>query len=475
MRPALRQLAAFVVALALSLLASCTLPMRDLRANSAEKAAIAANPAPLPSERGFAVENRTPRQRDAIVRNVWRTIRSRYYDPAFGGKDIDRLEARTLDEARAVDNDAAFYRVLKRNVRALDDSHTLVLTPRESENNRARRATQIGIVYDFVEQRIVVERVVPNFPADRAGIRGGMLLDAIDGRPLDPGFLDRPRDAGDDADSVDDPAPTTAADAARLRALLAVRSLLVANTGLPPVAHRLTLRRVDDSVFDATVQAIDGDVPTRIVHRLLPSGIGVIGFNRFDVTSRDALRAALDDLADARAMIVDLRGNGGGEESMFVWLLARFVSQPTRVGEVRGREGVPEELVARPGRPSFLRPLAVLVDRGTASAAELAAHALVERRGAIAVGGRTCGCVVAVRGEYVLPDNGALHVSERGYRSPDGRRMEHDPLVPAIAVTPTLSQRRHGDDVALEAAERALIARLAPPGAQTASGEGADR
>ena len=470
------RLATWVVALALalSLLAACTLPTRDLRANSAEKAEIAAHPAPLPSERGFVVENETAGQREAIVRNIWKTIRSRYYDPTFGGKDVAQLEARTLEEARAVDNDAAFYRVLKRNVRALDDSHTLILTPRESENNRARRATQIGIVYDFVDQRIVIDRVVPGFPADRAGIRGGMLLDAIDGRALDASFLDRPRETSPDTDSSD-PTPTSAADAARVRALLAVRSLLVSANGLPPAPHVLTLRRADNTVFDATVQAVDGDVPTRIVHRLLPSGVGVIGFNRFDTASRDALRAAFDDLSGAKAMIVDLRGNGGGEEYMFVWLLSRFVSQPTLVGEIHGRDSAPEQLVATPGRPSFRKPVAVLVDRGTASAAELAAHALVERRGAIAVGDTTCGCVVAVRGEFVLPDNGGLHVSERGYRSPNGRRMEHDPLVPAIVVKPTLEQRRRGEDIVLETAERALLANLAQPSARATSSVDGDR
>ena len=102
-------------------------------------------------------------------------------------------------------------------------------------------------------------------------------------------------------------------------------------------------------------------------------------------------------------------------------------------------------------------PIAILIDRSTGSAAELTAHALVELRDALPVGERTCGCVVGIQREFMLPDGGALRVAEASFRSPHDRRMESDPLLPAVTVEPTLAALRAGDDVVLQAAERALL------------------
>ena len=143
-------------------------------------------------------------------------------------------------------------------------------------------------------------------------------------------------------------------------------------------------------------------------------------------------------------------------------LLERFIERPTSLGTFRvriWRWTVALDLHGTPAEHPYLKPLAVLVDGATGSSAEWAAHALVELRDAIAVGESTCGCVVAVRREFLLPDGGVLRVAEAGAQSPHGRRMENDPLVPTLAVAPTLADLRADQDVVLEAAEHALLAR----------------
>jgi C-terminal processing protease CtpA/Prc len=73
-------------------------------------------------------------------------------------------------------------------------------------------------------------------------------------------------------------------------------------------------------------------------------------------------------------------------------------------------------------RPPLLMPVAVLIDSRTGSAAELLAVTLAEQRNALLVGEPSCGCVVGVRVEYVLPDGGGLRVAETGFVSARGAR-----------------------------------------------------
>jgi len=418
---------------------------------------------PRPSTTGFAPANATAERRAATLDRIWQTIDDYYFDPTFERIDVEALKARSATELAAVRNDAEFYRVLKRNVAAMHDSHTQVLTPRQAEDDRTQQATQIGIVFDIVDGRVVIIDVVPDFPADEQGVRRGMVVDAIDGKPLDEAFLAKAGTVASDAlddDGADARSAEPESIRRRDRQRRAVRAML-RNEDEAPRAHRLTLRRADDTPMEVEVLARTGAVPTVESFELLPSGIGLLRLSRFDHAilprlDRDIERARVE----SRALIIDLRDNPGGEVNVFRQLVDHFIDRPVALGHLTARfwgrpvtltlDGVP---IAKP----YLKPIAVLIDRYTGSAAELTAHALVELRDAIAVGDPTCGCVVGIQREFVLPDGGALRVAEASFRSPHDRRMESDPLVPAVTAEPTLAEARAGEDVVLEAAERALL------------------
>jgi C-terminal processing protease CtpA/Prc len=178
------------------------------------------------------------------------------------------------------------------------------------------------------------------------------------------------------------------------------------------------------------------------------------------VRNRAEIEHALRAVATSRGLVLDLRGNGGGDYSQFVWLLRQFLPEPRHVMTQLTRHG--NEVRERPVRVSpadrpYLKPIAVLTDRRSGSASELTAVALLEQRDAVVVGESTCGCVVGVTWEYILPGGGGVRVSETGFRSARGRRMEGQPLAPTIYAPPRLPELRAGRDIALEAAERALL------------------
>ena len=101
--------------------------------------------------------------------------------------------------------------------------------------------------------------------------------------------------------------------------------------------------------------------------------------------------------------------------------------------------------------------VAVLVDRGSRSAAELTPAALQEARRGIVVGEKTIGSVLIAQ-ETELPDGGRLTLSRADFVTAGGVRLEKHGVTPDIEAPRTVAQRRAGEDPTLEAAIAALQA-----------------
>lgn len=134
---------------------------------------------------------------------------------------------------------------------------------------------------------------------------------------------------------------------------------------------------------------------------VLPGGIGYLALREFDdfdfgdrdAPARKAMDSALQRLSGTRAMIIDLRGNHGGAPSMVGYLASAFVAPGANVYNVfHTRTERFSEAPASPyPRPRVDVPLYVLVDNGTASAAEAFAYTLKHAGRATLVGAKTAG------------------------------------------------------------------------------------
>lgn len=457
-------LRALVVGVCVAALAACaSLPMRPaggMVADLAEDVAPVLQDALSPE---FATESR----RVDVQQRAWQVIAERYYDPRLNGVDWPGMREKYRSRVAAARSDAQFYLALKSMVRELKDSHTRIVTPRESVDHRRFAAVATGAALTVVDDQLVIVDVDPDSPAARAELQRGDVVLAVDAHRFDRDFMAAARTLPLTGADVASPEaqPALADEAMRFAQLRAVRRTLQRAPDEPPRTHRLTIGRGDAQVVEVLVRPEPLVRPPTVVARTLPSGVGVLKLNRFSVRNRSDLQRALHELESTRALVLDLRGNGGGDYSQFVWLVRQFlpdtrhvVTQLRRAGdEVRER---PVRLM--PGDHPYLKPLAVLTDRRSGSASELTAVTLLEQRDAIVVGESTCGCVVGVSWEYVLPGGGGVRVSETGFRSARGRRMEGEPLAPALYVPPAVADLRAGRDRPLEAAERALLERAAP-------------
>jgi carboxyl-terminal processing protease len=180
----------------------------------------------------------------------------------------------------------------------------------------------------------------------------------------------------------------------------------------------LRLRRVD---------LVSSDVTADVV----ASRIGRIRVAAFTRGTGKEVREAFARLRakPLNGIVLDLRGNPGGLLDEGVQAASAFLDKGVVVS-YRGR-GVDEKTYDVIGRGETTTPLVVLVDAGTASAAEVVAGALQDHNRALVVGGRTYG-KGSVQQPLVLSDGSALEVTVARYFTPSGRSVEQVGITPDV-------------------------------------------
>jgi carboxyl-terminal processing protease len=268
--------------------------------------------------------------------------------------------------------------------------------------------------------RIEVTRVQGGSPAAGAGIRAGDRLVSVDGEKVD----GRPVTEvvsllrGDAIGGGTEPSESAAAGT---KVSLGLRR--------GTRTWHETLRRARLSTEDVTVTHTAG-------------GVDVITVDAFTKGSGDLVRAAVEQSADAAGIVLDLRGNSGGLVSEAVTAASAFLDGGlVATYDVNGEQ---RALHAEAGGDTT-RPLVVLVDGGTMSAAELLTGALQDRGRAVVVGSRTFG-KGSVQMPSRLPDGSVAELTVGHYRTPSGRGVD------GRGITPDLE----ADEDALQRAETVL-------------------
>jgi len=170
--------------------------------------------------------------------------------------------------------------------------------------------------------------------------------------------------------------------------------------------------------------------------QLLAEGIGYVGIQLFSARTGEELTRAIQELQThgVGALVLDLRGNGGGLTGGAIDVLHGLLGHGIAFRELR--PGAPEQRHAIPfGEPLVEWPLAVLVDGGTASAAEMVAAAIHDYERGVLIGQRTFG-KGSVQAMYQLSDGSSVHVTVSKWFSANGYPIDGAGLEPDLVVAP---------------------------------------
>lgn len=296
-------------------------------------------------------------------------------------------------------------------------------------NARANRAARngfvgIGIDYEMVPGGAIIRSVVADGPAARAGLKSDDLISAADNKSL----VGLTRDGA--------------------RRLIA---------GPPDSVVRLTVFRAgEDRALNLAIRR--SLIVPRTVEATLIDGIAFLKVRSFNIrTASDVSQA----VAEAKAsngggidgVVLDLRGDPGGLLDQAVDLSDLFLEGGT-ITTLTGRHpGAKQYYAAKPGDIADGKPIVVLVDGKSASAAEIAAAALADNGRALVIGTNTLG-KGSVQTLIRLPNDGEIALTWAEVVSPGGYKVHGLGLLPTICTS--------GSDGPLAEIMEAIYRREAP-------------
>ena len=251
----------------------------------------------------------------------------------------------------------------------------------------------VGMTVGPRNNKVIVIAPFVGTPAYRAGIRPGDIIVAVDGKPTDN------MSTGDVADLLKGPKGTT--------------------------VHITIMREGAEKPLEFAV--VRDEIPRYSVdlHFLIRPGIGYMHVSGFNETTEKEVQDALDQMGDLKGLVLDLRQNPGGLLSEGVGVADKFLRKGQLIVSHHGRSSPEKRYVATHGDGGKEYPLVVLVNRGTASAAEIVAGAIQDHDRGLIVGETTFGKGL-VQTVYPLDENTGLALTTAKYYTPSGRLIQRD-------------------------------------------------
>lgn len=295
---------------------------------------------------------------------------------------------------------------------SLDDSYTRYLSEDESataEEDLEGRYGGVGIDAVVHEGIVIVSQIVPDSPADDAGIARGDVIEMIDDQLLE------------------NPEPN---DVTRLLRgeIGAVRTVVVVKPATGDVMR-----------YEMTLEEIV--VPPVTVRLLEDDSIAWLRITLFGDSTVADVDAAISEIraSGAESVILDLRGNGGGWVESAQGVLGRFLDPS--IGPAMYEDRTPEEggMVEKPilnddGVTALDLPMVVLVDGGTASASEIVAGALKDYDRAMVIGVVTFG-KGSVQRIYEFDDGSTMRITVAEWFTPSQGRIQGQGIRPNLEVS----------------------------------------
>ncbi len=319
------------------------------------------------------------------IKEAWDIINSKYVEP-------DRLDSANMTRA-----------AIEGIIGTLDDPYTTYLNPDEyqlSQSSISGEFDGIGAVVSVRDKNLVIVHPITDSPAEKAGVRTGDIIQAINDEPAAGMNLDLA------VSKIRGPRGTT------------VRLLILHQGETEPVEITITRDRIEISS----------------VHFEMREDIAYINIIQFTSRTEDEFAPVIEQLeeAGARGIVLDLRSNPGGLLDIVVTVASHFIPEGIIV-QVRSNQGIIEIEDAVTGLTTTDLPMVVLVDNFSASGAEVLAGALQDHNRALISGNTTYG-KGSVNFLYKLSDGSGLYITSSRWLTPNGRLIEGHGIEPDVKL-----------------------------------------
>jgi carboxyl-terminal processing protease len=375
-----------------------------------------------------------------------RTSQEIYQDLDFFGQVFDRIRAEYVDPP----DEQELIRAAINGMLTSLDPHSNYMDPTEFDQSQEDTSGQfggLGIEVTMEEGVIKVVSPIDDTPAAKAGILPNDYIVELDGKSVQ-GL------------SIDDAV-------AKMKGPVGskIKLTVIREGQQKPLYFELTRDTIAQSVVKWSLEGAAQDV-------------AVIRLSRFTEQAFPGIQKAIKDLYDKRkgvapkGIVLDMRNNPGGLVDQAVYVADAFIKQGAIV-LTRGRtdaessryDAKPDDLDAKLASV----PLVVLINGGTASAAEIVAGALQDHKRATIIGTRSFG-KGTVQSIIHMGDNGGIRLTTARYYTPNNRSIQAAGIPPDIVITENVPADLKGrDEILGEAGLNGQIGGGTAPEATTGS------
>ncbi|HET7872744.1 MAG TPA: S41 family peptidase [Terriglobales bacterium] len=298
--------------------------------------------------------------------------------------------------AEPVNADKAIYNGAIPGMLHVLDPHSNFFDPKSYSLLREEQSGKyygVGMQIAPRNNKIIVVAPFVGTPAYRAGLRPGDVILSVDAKPTDN------LSVSEVAELLKGPKGTN------------VRITILREGAEKPLDFNVVRDEIPRNSVDLKFQ--------------IRPGVGYMHITAFNETTEQEVEDALQQFGDLKGLVLDLRGNPGGLLNEGVGVADKFLKRGQVIVSHRGRSS-PEKLYkAAHGNGGKEYPLVVLVNRGTASAAEIVSGAIQDHDRGLIVGEVTFGKGL-VQTVYPLSENTGLALTTAKYYTPSGRLIQRD-------------------------------------------------
>lgn len=378
----------------------------------------------------------------AIFEQVWSIVDKQYYDKNFHGVNWKVVYKRYRPLIKKTETDEEFYNLLNKMAGELRDSHTRIFSPPARENRRNHKSVGVGISIGKIDNSFVVTNVLSDSEAEHSGIKAGMIVRKINDLSAKETFSKAQKEVG-------------ASSSGRAETLRSFTKML---SGEPDSVLKLELTNLRGENFEVELTRQSTPKNSQYIEKVLPTGLVYIKFDEFGENTAKQVEKTLHENKTAKGLILDLRGNSGGDGETGLQIAGYFLERKVLIARLLTRTGkpplqeIPMEMYAG-GDILFTKPLVILTDEKTASVSELISDALQSYERAYVIGTQTCGCVLGFINYKELKGGGDMSLSEFGFITAKGHKLEGTGVIPDEIAKPTIKDLQQQRDLGLIKAE----------------------